>query len=171
MAEWLKSLPKPVAVLACVDERAHQLVEACREADLCVPEDVAVLGVNNDEIVCNLSNPPISSIAQNFEKAGYQLAELLVKKVSGQKITINKVVFEALHVVTRQSTDILAVEDTDVAWALNFIRNNVRQNLQVDNVADNACLSRRNLELRFRKALGRSVYYEIRRTTCFLRQH
>lgn len=163
LAEWLKSLPKPVAVLACVDERAHQLVEACREAELCVPDDVAILGVNNNELVCNLSNPPISSIVQNYEKAGYQLAELLVKKVSGQKITTNKVVFETSHVVTRQSTDILAIDDPLVVAAIRFIQGNVKYNIGVTDVAEELTVNRRTLERRFAKVRGISLYKEIRR--------
>lgn len=162
LAEWLKSLPKPVAVLACVDERAYQLVEACRQAELRVPDDVAILGVNNNELVCNLSNPPISSIAQNYEKAGYQLAELLVKKVSGQKITTNKVVFETSHVVTRQSTDILAINDPLVVAAIRFIQDNIKYNINVADVAKGLAANRRTLERRFVKVRGISLYKEIR---------
>ena len=163
LAKWLKSMPKPVAVFACVDERAHQLVEACREAELLVPDEVAVLGVNNSELVCTLSNPSLSSIVQNFEKAGYQTAELLVKMISGDKVATNKVVFETSHVVTRQSTDILAIDDPLVVSAIRFIKAHARDRITVTDVAEELAVSRRALERRFAKVRGISVYKEIRR--------
>lgn len=165
LSNWLKELPKPIAIMACNDDRGLDVLQACKAIHVHVPEEVAVLGVDDDEIVCEMANPTLSSIMMNAEKAGYDTAKLLHQMISGEAPkSPQNILVSPQHIRNRQSTDITAIEDTEVAQALNFIRNNVRQNLQVGTVVANACLSRRNLELRFRKAIGRSVHYEIRRT-------
>ena len=164
IADWLKSLPKPVGLMACNDDRGREVIEACRIAGLHVPEEIAVLGVDNDELVCKLSNPPLSSIALNFEKAGYDAAELLDKLMSGkEKMTGVKIVVRPTRSVTRQSTDILAIEDREVAGAMRFIRQHCKEPIQVSDVVSAVAVSRRNLYQRFRRILGRSIHQEIRR--------
>ena len=163
MVDWLKSLPKPLGLMACNDDRGRQLTEACKIAELHVPEEVAIVGVDNDELVCELSDPPLSSVALNVERGGYEAAELLYKLMQGKKVKNQDVIIEPTHVATRQSTDILAMEDLDVARAIRFVRLNSKNPIQVNQVVDAASLSRRSLELRFRKALNRSVHDEIRR--------
>ncbi|KPJ65537.1 MAG: hypothetical protein AMJ43_10510 [Coxiella sp. DG_40] len=162
MADWLKSLPKPVGLMACTDDRSQDVVEACKLAGLHVPEQVAIIGVDNDELVCELSNPPLSSIALNAERAGYDAAELLDKLMQGKKITNQTITVQPTHIVTRQSTDILAVDDIEVAEALRFIRRHAKEPIQVINVADSVALSRRALQQRFRRILNRTVFDEIR---------
>ena len=159
--DWLKRLPKPTALLANSDERARHIIEACKLADLKVPEEIAVLGIDNDELTCELSDPPLSSISMNVKKAGYQAAELLDRMMSGKKIKTNVIVVETQHVVTRQSTDIIAVEDASVSKALNFIRDHSRELIQVGDVVKAANLSRNALIKRFKKVLGRSIHEEI----------
>lgn len=164
IADWLKSLPKPVGLMACNDDRGREVIEACRIAGLHIPEEIAVLGVDNDELVCKLSNPPLSSIALNFEKAGYDAADLLDKLMSGkQEMTSTKIVVRPTRTVTRQSTDILAIEDREVAGAMRFIRQHCKEPIQVSDVVSAAAVSRRNLYQRFRRILGRSIHQEIRR--------
>ena len=164
MADWLKSLTKPVALMACNDDRGRQVLEACKIADLHVPEEVAILGVDNDEMVCDLSNPRLSSIALNLERSGYEAAELLDKLMTGKKKMANqKIIAQPTHVVTRQSTNILAIEDSDVAQAVRVIRQHSKEMLQVGDVARMVGISRRGLERRFRMALKRSVFNEIKR--------
>jgi LacI family transcriptional regulator len=150
--------------MACNDDRGRQVLEACKIADLHVPEEVAILGVDNDEMVCDLSNPRLSSIALNLERSGYEAAELLDKLMAGNKKMANqKIIAQPTHVVTRQSTNILAIEDSDVAQAVRFIRQHSKEMLQVDDVAKTVGISRRGLERRFRIALKRSVFNEIKR--------
>ena len=163
LADWLRSLPKPIAVLACNDDRAQHASEACKAAQIDVPDDVAILGVDNDELVCELADPPLSSIALNTELAGYQTAELLDRLMNGEPMAAQDILVNPSHIVPRQSTDILALEDREIADAVRFIRQNARLPLQVDDVARAAGLSRRILERRFRIALHRSVVEEIRR--------
>ncbi len=163
ISHWLKSLPKPVALMCCNDDRALQVVEACKLAGLSVPDEVAVLGVDNDILICDLADPPISSIALNTEAAGYEAAALLEKLITGGKMTGQKIRVHPTHVVTRMSTDMLAVADSDVAAALRFIRKNVDRMIQVNDVVGATNISRRVLEKRFKTVLHRSVYQEIRR--------
>ena len=162
VADWLRTLPKPLALMACNDDRAQQAVNACRIADLFVPGEVAVLGVDNDGFVCDLSNPPISSIDLNTERAGFEAAELLDKMMSAGKTKPQKIIVSPTHIVTRQSSDIYAVTDPEVALAIRFIRENAREPIQVDDVVDAVTLSRRTLYQRFRRLLGRSIHEEIR---------
>lgn len=178
LADWVRSLPKPVGILACNDDRGQQVVEACKLARLAIPEQVAVLGADNDDLVCELSDPPMSSVAINFERAGYESARLLdrlmrgrrsragaaARTLAGARAVQNRVIIApATHVVARQSTDLFAVQDAAVAAALRFIRQHAGTPLRVGDVATAAGLSRRVLEKRFRQALNRSVLREIRR--------
>jgi LacI family transcriptional regulator len=164
MADWLKSLPKPVGLMTCCDDCSLHIIEACKIAELNVPEQVAVIGVDNDEWVCKLSNPPLSSIALNFERGGYNAAELLDKLMKGKEKMKNQfIMVEPMHPVLRQSTDILAIEDTEVVNAVRYIRQHVKEPIQVSDVTRVTSLSRRSLERRFRAILGRSIHDEIRR--------
>lgn len=163
IAKWLKSLPKPLGIMTANDDRAATIIESCRLANLHVPEEIAVLGVDNDELICNLSLPQLSSIAVNIERAGYKVAEILDNLMNGIPIENDTVVVEPTYVATRESTDITAIEDREIAEAIRFIRQNSRRMLQVDDIANVATLSRRVLQQRFMKALGRTVHSEIRR--------
>jgi LacI family transcriptional regulator len=166
IAAWLKSLPKPLALMTCNDDRGQEVLAACKISECKVPEDVAILGVDNDELICNFSYPQLSSIVLSTERAGYEAAKVLDKLMRGQKIAENEkeVTISPLHVVTRQSTDIIAIEDRDVVEAVGFIRRNAMQMIQVGDVAQAVGLSRRALEQHFRKALNHSVHDEIKRT-------
>ena len=164
IAEWLKQLPKPVAVMCCNDDRALLVIEACKLIGCSVPDDVAVLGVDNDVLVCDLADPPISSIALNTESAGYEAARLLDQLMKGGAAMAGQILsVQPTHIVTRMSTDMLAVTDADVAAALAFIRRNSNRLIQVDDVVEATTASRRVLEKRFKAILHRSVHQEIRR--------
>jgi len=166
IAKWLKSLPKPLALMACNDDRALDVLAACKIAQFKVPEDVAILGVDNDELICNFSYPQLSSIVLGTERAGYESAKLLDKLMKKQKIAKNEqaVTTLPLNVVTRQSTDTTVIEDKKVAKAVSFIRSHFREMIQVGDVAKAVGLSRRALEQHFRKALAHSVHDEIKYT-------
>jgi LacI family transcriptional regulator len=164
LADWLKSLPKPVGLMVCNDDRGRQVIETCNAAGLSTPDEIAVIGVDNDELVCELSNPPLSSIALNVERAGYEAAQLLDKMMAGPKNKItHTITVSPTHTVTRQSTDILAIGAPLVSAALRFIRQNAKNDIQVSHVVQAVAASRRTLQQRFRKLLCRSLHEEIMR--------
>ena len=163
LVEWLRGLPKPVGIMACNDDRGQHVTETCAYAGLDVPCDVAVIGADNDERVCEMSNPPLSSVALDTEKAGFRASELLDKMMEGRKAKPQTVIVQPSRVVTRQSTNIVAVEDKLVSRALMFIHHNAKRLIQVADVIDYLGVSRRNLDDKFMKMLGRSVHDEIKR--------
>lgn len=163
LATWLKSLPKPVGLMACNDDCGVQVMEACKVAELPVPDQVGVIGADNDEIVCGLSNPAMSSVAINFERAGYEAAEALHQIMQGGKRGGGKINVPATHIATRRSTDIVAVADPALGRALRFIRDHSRRAIGVGDVAKAAGFSRRALERRFRHEIGISILDQIRK--------
>ena len=163
IADWLKSLPKPIGLMACTDDRSRDVMEACKIAGLHVPDEIAVVGADNDEILCNLCDTPLSSVALSIEKAGYEAAELLDKLMTGEKMADQRIVVRPTHIVIRRSTDILAIEDKEIAEAVRFIRQHPKEPIQVGDVVDAVALSRRSLYQRFHRILGRSPNDEIRR--------
>ncbi len=163
LARWVKQLPKPVAIFACYDIKAQQLLDVCHELGIVVPEQVAVLGVDNDALLCELCNPPLSSIIPNAHQAGFQAAALLDRMMNGERVPSDALLIEPLGVQTRQSTDLLAIDDPDVARAFRFIRESATDNIRVKDVLEQVPLSRRALEHRFLKYLGRTPHQEIQR--------
>jgi len=162
IANWIKALPKPLAIMACNDDRGELVIEACKIANIPIPEAVSVIGVDNDQLVCDLCNPPLSSISLSLESSGYEAAILLDQLMSRKLKTPHNIVITPTHVVTRRSTDTLAIDDKEVAAAVRFIKKNIKKNLCVSDVVDNVTLSRRVLEKRFRKLLNRSIHVEIK---------
>lgn len=166
MGEWLRRLPKPAGVLGCNDDWAHRLLNASRRAGVRVPDDVAVLGVDDDELLNALVTPSLSSIVLPTERIGYEAAAWLDSLLPGAMPADLGVIktLPPLAVVTRQSTDILAIRDAEVAAAVKFIRDHAADSrVGVRSVLEEVALSRRSLERRFRDALGRSIADEIRR--------
>jgi LacI family transcriptional regulator len=163
MSEWLKSLPKPLGIMACNDDRGQHVLEACKIAGLTVPEQVAVIGVDNDALICDLCDPPLTSIVLNTEQAGYVSAELLDRLMHGEKMEGQEIIATATHVNRRQSTDILAINDDEVVSAIRFIKNNAKEKFSVNEVVNSTSVGRRRLETRFQKILNRSIQQEIRR--------
>jgi len=163
LANWLKSLPKPVGLMACNDDCGVQVMEACKEAELTVPDLIGVVGVDNDEVVCGLSNPAMSSVAINFERAGFEAAEALDQLMQGIKRAPTKITVPATHIVARRSTDVVAVADPALARALRFIRDHSQRAIGVNDVAKAAGFSRRALERRFRSEIGISILEQIRK--------
>jgi LacI family transcriptional regulator len=162
LADWLKSLKPPVALLAASDGRAREVLDACRLAGLHVPEEIAVLGVNDDEMICEMANPPLSSVIHNARRIGYEAAAMMHRLIAGKKVMAD-IVVDPLGVHARQSTDLLAIEDPEVATAVRFIRENACARIRVEDVLEQVALSRRALEKRFRAAVGRPPHMEIRR--------
>jgi LacI family transcriptional regulator len=162
IARWLKGLPKPVGVFACYDGRALQVLEACQLLGLQVPEEVAVLGVDNDELVCELANPPLSSVQPNARRSGYEAAALLARMMGGEKKAVAPThQVQPVRVVERQSTDVVAVEDAKVAAALKFIRLHACEGVDVGDVLRAVPMSRTRLEQKFKALLGHSPHRQL----------
>jgi LacI family transcriptional regulator len=161
IANWLISLPKPVGIMTYADDYSQQIVEACKVAKLKIPDEVAVVGVDNDHLICNLSNPPLSSVSLKYERAGYEIAKLLDKLMNGEPMNGQQVVIEPTHIVTRQSTNTLYLDDPFVLQAVRYIHENSSRLLQVEDVVTNSKLSKRALQQKFNKILGHSIFYEI----------
>lgn len=160
---WVRRLPQPIGIMACYDIKAQQLLDVCREMDIAVPEQMAVIGADNDELLCDLADPPLSSVIPNTYRTGYEAAALLDRLMAGERIEPKSLLIEPLGVQTRQSTDTLAIDDSDVAAAVRFIREYACSGINVSDVLRHVPLSRRVLESRFRKILGRTPHAEIMR--------
>jgi LacI family transcriptional regulator len=163
LAEWLRGLPTPLGLMACNDDRGRQVLEACRLARIQVPEQIAVIGVDNDELLCELSDPPLSSVALNAEQGGYRAAALLDKMMRGRVRKPQRLVVEPLHVVARRSSNIVALDDPEAAEALKFIHMYGTNPIGIKDVVKHVQLSRRSLEIRFHKTVGRTIHDEIKR--------
>lgn len=165
-ARWLGSLPKPVAIMACDDNHAYYLTESCRimssmsgsGAGLRIPEDIAILGVDNDETICNLSSVKLSSINQDVERGGVEVARYIDQCLKHGQTEILNITVPATHIVTRQSSDIFVNDDPFIAKVLRYIHENVGRKTSVDDIVSQVPLSRRLLEERFRKVMGTSIY-------------
>jgi LacI family transcriptional regulator len=149
--------------MACNDSRALQILEACRMAGLRVPEDVAVVGVDNEEAVCPFTDPPLTSVDQGAQQTGYEAALLLDQWMDGKPVAPGKRSVSPVGIVTRGSTEILAVGDNDVAAALRFIREHACERIGVDDVGRAAGSTNATLRRRFKAVLGRTVHDEIHR--------
>jgi len=163
LVQWLRSLTRPVAVFACNDVRGRQLLTACLRAGLSVPDDVAVLGVDNDEVICDLSAPPLSSVEPDTKRIGYEGAALLDRLMAGESPPEEAILIPPKGVHIRQSTDVVALEDRDVVTALRYIRDHACDGITVDDVAQQMAISRATLDRRFQRALERSPKTEIDR--------
>jgi LacI family transcriptional regulator len=163
LADWLSALPKPIGLLACNDDLARVLVDVCHIKSIQVPDQIAILGVDNDEQLCTSASPPLSSIALATERAGYEVAALLTRLMSNPKMQPETVVVCPTHIVSRQSTDVLAVKDPSIVRALRFIRANAANGVPVTEVAKIAGLSRRKLQDRFKECLSVTPIEEINR--------
>jgi LacI family transcriptional regulator len=163
LSSWLESLPKPVGIMAGGGELALNIIEACKVSKLWIPEKVALITTDNDELIYELSYPPISSVAYDTPRAGYGSAELLSKIIDGKKVENKVISVEPTHVETRLSTDIISIEDQKVAKAIRFIRTNSKNNINVNKVLDHVFLSRGELNKRFKKYFNHTVHDEITR--------
>jgi LacI family transcriptional regulator len=163
LGRWLKSLPKPVGIMACNDIRGQQVMNACRRVEVLVPEEVAVIGVDNDELFCELSDPPLTSIALDTLRIGYEAAALLERIMSREKPPEQPILIPPKGIVTRRSTDVLAMDDRQLAAGARFLREHVFDNISVNDMARAAGMSRRVFERRFVSQIGRPPKAEVLR--------
>lgn len=162
LAQWLAALEPPFGILACNDIRGQHVLDACAKQRLAVPEEVAVIGVDNDELLCQISSPPLSSVIPNAQTVGYRAAELLTQLIEGKASEHGTQVIAPLGVATRQSTDVVAIDDADVAAAVHFVRQNACRGIAVRDITRHVAISRSTLERQFRRYLGRTPQEEIR---------
>lgn len=163
LQDWLLRLPKPIAVFAAYDIRARQVQDACQAVALAVPDDVAILGVDNDEVLCETASPPLSSIAMSTEDAGFRAAELLARAMSRRRIPsgTSNIMYTGTHVVVRRSTAHTFMADGLVRRCSELVEANVGRRFSVKDLVQVLHVSRRTLEIRFRAATGRSLNDEI----------
>jgi len=163
IARWLRELPKPAGILACYDVRGQQVLAACQEAGLAVPDEVAVIGVHNDELLCDLCEPPLTSVIPNARRAGYEAAALLARMMEGERVPVSSRVIEPVGIALRQSTDVVAVSDPKVAAAVRYIRAHASEGIGVTDVLRAVPMSRTLLERRFKTLLGQTPHEHILR--------
>jgi LacI family transcriptional regulator len=162
IGRWLKSLPRPVGVMASNDVRGIDVLNACQMHGLEVPDEVAVIGVDDDVLLCELCSPPLSSVVPNIEQIGYEAAALLDRLMKGERPGSEERIVSPSGITTRLSTDVLSVGDPEFAAAVRFIRQNACHKITVEDVLDHVSVSRSTLERNFRTYLGRSPQAEIR---------
>ncbi|NLZ03364.1 MAG: XylR family transcriptional regulator [Pirellulaceae bacterium] len=163
LAAWAKRLPKPVGLMACTDQAGFYLLDACARARVAVPDEIAVIGVGNDESLCTMATPALTSVKLNAERIGYEAAALLDRLMAGEAAPNRPVLIEPLGVITRRSSDLVATDDPEIARAVQFIRQAACDGISVGDIVQEVAISRSALERRMRAALGRSPNEEITR--------
>jgi LacI family transcriptional regulator len=163
LGAWLIRQPKPLGLMACDDPRARHVLLACRRSSIRVPEDVAIVGVDNDRIMCEMVQPTLTSIEQGSEQIGYEAATLLDQLMRKQRRDRPFLTVPPAALIARQSTDFDGLEDAVVAEALKFLKEHLAEGIDPDSVAKHVHLSRGMLDIRFHRAIGRSIHAEIRR--------
>lgn len=166
LCDWLKRLTKPVALFAANDVRGRQVLDSCAKAGIAVPQEIAVLSVDNDELLCETTIPQMSSIQMTTEQAGFEAARVLdnmMRRRQHGKTKQTVITYGFSHIVTRPSTATVLIPDALVVRTLEFIRINAGIAVKVDDLVRHLHVSRRSLETRFKAATGRTVYSEIMR--------
>ncbi|AQQ08290.1 Xylose operon regulatory protein [Sedimentisphaera cyanobacteriorum] len=163
LEEWLISIPKPVGIFTASDLSGKHVIEACRRLDIKVPDEVSVLGVDNDDLICDFMNPTLSSVNLKTRDGGFEAARLLGKLMNGEKCPPQTIIIDPGKIAVRQSTDFIAVREENVAKALRFIRDNVLLPIQTEDVCEAVCCSRQFLYNKFKRHLRCSVHDYIRR--------
>ena len=162
LRKWLRELPRPVGIFAIDDDWALTLSELCNEEGIRVPDQAAILGVDDEELLCQMSRPPLSSIDTGAERIGWEAGKALAELMEGKRV-VNPLLLQPVRVVERQSTDIFAIEDTEVLSAVRFIQANAHRGIGVTEVLRIVPTRRRTLEHRFRELIGRSILDEVQR--------
>ncbi len=163
MEQWFTTIRRPAAILAVNDGMGLQLLQIAEWLDIRIPEDIAILGVDNNDWQCQFAYPPLSSIDIAPQRVGYEAASLLRKLIDDKTTPTSPILFPPINVITRQSTDVLAIKDVHIAEAISFIRRQAHQPINVSDVLDHVPVARRTLEKQFHRVLGRSPLQEIYR--------
>ena len=161
---WLKELPKPIGIFASYDLMGRQIIESCNKLGFMVPEEIAVLGVDNDPFICELCSPPLSSIIPNTQKTGYIAASLLEKLMYKDEIEKLEYRIKPLGIQNRRSTDTIAIDDQYISKAIHYIYENAQSGvINIKDVLSMVPMSRRVFEKTFEKTVGRTPYKEMQR--------
>ena len=163
ISQWLRNLPKPIALFCCDDSHALFISETCKIESLSIPDEISLLGVDNDELICNISDPPISSIELEVEKGGYALGRKLHQQINKEISGPFNVVINPIRIELRQSTEKYNIDDPYVLKMVKYIEAHAEQELRIEYLASQIPLSRRNLELKFKRAMGTSIYQYVLR--------
>ncbi|WP_237225969.1 XylR family transcriptional regulator [Rubinisphaera sp. JC750] len=163
IVQWVRQLPKPIAIFACTDQLGYWLLDACQRAGVAVPEEAAVVGVENDESLCEMASPPLTSIPLGGKQVGYAAAEMLHRWMNGEPPAEKQLLLPPPDPVVRQSSDSVAIDDADLSKALEFIRRRATAGIGVDDILREVPVSRSSLERKMRKLIGRSPNQEINR--------
>ena len=158
LREWLRMIPKPIAIMACDDNQGANLIEACHGIGIKIPEEVSVIGVDNDESLCSLGSTTLTSIQIDIEEGGRQTAALVERLVADPTAPVEDVVLRPVKIVGRMSTAAFATADQQILKALLFIHKNALKKISVSDVMTEAALSRRLLERRFKAVTGKTLY-------------
>ena len=158
LRSWLISLPKPIAVMACDDNQGNALLEACKSAGVKIPSELSLIGVDNDEVICTMSDPTLSSIQVDIELGGFETARMASRMLKDPDFKGTDIVLQPKKIVHRVSTSAYATDDKEVLAALQYIRQNLNKKLSVNDILREVPLSRRLLEVRFKKVIGQSIY-------------
>ena len=161
MREWLHMIPKPIAIMACDDNQGNNLIEACHSAGVRIPAEVSVMGVDNDEMLCNLGSTTMSSIYVDIEEGGWKTAELIERRIADPHAPLEDVVLRPVKIVGRISTAAFATDDIQIQKAIQFIHQNYQKKISVKDVMGEVALSRRLLERRFKAVTGQTLYQYI----------
>jgi LacI family transcriptional regulator len=161
LSDWITALTPPTGIFVCNDIRGQQVMNICRALEILIPDDVAVIGVDDDHAICSLSEPPLSSVKPDAEQVGYRAAEILNSMMSGHPAPSSVQYIAPTKVVQRLSTQVAALNDRDVALACRYIREHACDGIDVSDVSKASALSRRQLERRFQQSLGRTPHEEI----------
>lgn len=161
LSAWLKSLPKPIGIMACDDNQGSHLIEACQMARIKVPTEVSIIGVDNDDLLCNMTMPTLSSICIDIEDGGYKTAKLIEQLVENPDARYEDIVLKPIKIAERISTAAFATEDAEIQKAVRFIHQCCHRKISVNDVMHEVALSRRLLERRFKAVTGQSIYQYI----------
>jgi len=159
--QWIENLPQPVGIITCYDILGQRVLEACRELEINVPQQIAVVGVDNDQLLCELCSPPLSSVIPDTLRTGFEAASILDTLMQGASLKQSDRFIPPLGVATRLSSDVLATDDDLVATAMNFIREHACDGINVNDVLKSAGSTRRALEYRFKQVTGQTPHEAI----------
>ncbi len=161
VSEWLQKLPKPIALFCCDDAHALFISETCKISNIAIPEEISLLGVDNDDLICNISDPPISSIELEVEKGGYFIGRLLHQQIKKEYEGTFNIVINPIRIEMRQSTEKHNIKDPYILEVVKYIESNYNLDLTIDSLLAQIPLSRRNFELKFKNAMNTSIYQYI----------
>lgn len=158
LGEWLLSLPKPVALFACDDDFALRVSQICKINSIVIPEEISLMGVDNDELICNLSDPPITSIVLEVEKGGYEAGRIIDELLLHKTNEPPDIIIKPTRYELRKSTEKFDISNEYVKQVVNYIEDNFASDIKIDGFSDMVPLSRRNLEIKFKEEMGTSIY-------------